>query len=93
MSDSTNKPEPTDDAGAESVDRARRRLLGMAVYVPPAVLGIISLQQAACQEATCGPSTPCNPGSGCNPDGAACGPTSCAPNGGGCSPDSCNPSA
>ncbi|HLU65438.1 MAG TPA: hypothetical protein VKZ63_04155 [Kofleriaceae bacterium] len=86
MSDATNKQEPSNESGAESVDRARRRLLGMAVYVPPTVLGIISLQQAGCQPSpSCNPST-CNPGSQpCNPDSVPCPPNS------GCNPDSCPP--
>jgi hypothetical protein len=41
------------------VDPARRRLLGMVKYIPPAVIGVISLQQAGCQPdptMSCGPS-------------------------------------
>jgi hypothetical protein len=92
------------DPKDESVDQARRRLLGMAKYVPPTVLGIISLQQAGCQvqpsSAGCGPnacspSNPCAPdGGGCNPNGGGCNPDiPCPPAGGGCNPDSCPPAA
>lgn len=60
---------------AESIDRARRRLLGMAKYIPPTIVGIIALQQAGCQPApSCGPST--NP---CGPNGFPCGPDNCPP--------------
>jgi len=52
-------------------DQARRRLLKMAVYVPPAFIGVLSLSEAACQ-ASCGPSN-------CGPQGAPCGPSSCPP--------------
>ena len=69
---------------AESIDRARRRLLGMAKYVPPVIVGIISLQQAGCQPApSCGPNT-----APCAPNGNPCGPdTPCGPNGGPCGPN------
>src|SRR5690349_11166649 len=72
---------------AEPVDRARRRLLGMAKYVPPVIVGIISLQQAGCQPApSCGPSV--NP---CGPNGNPCGPDQpCVPDQP-CMPDNCNP--
>lgn len=76
-------PNPKDP---ERVNRARRRLLGMAVYVPPSVLGIVALQQGgaqvgpSCNPSTCAPSTqPCSPDN--NP---------CAPNMG-CNPNTCNP--
>jgi hypothetical protein len=72
----------------EPVDRARRRLLARAVYVPPVVIGIISLQQAGCQPGPsgCTPSTPCNPTiNPCQP-----GVNPCSPNTG-CNPDNCNP--
>ena len=86
--------DPKDD----SVNQARRRLLGMAKYVPPTVLGIIALQQAGCQQTpscnpvSCNPATsPCNPDtSPCGPN-TGCGPDSCGPNGGPCGPDSCPP--
>ena len=98
MSDSTKKQDPataTQDgadasSGAPPVDRARRRLLAMAVYVPPTVLGIISLQQAGCQPGpSCNPAT-CPPDSGCAPDTGCPPDTGCAPDTG-CNPDSCPP--
>jgi hypothetical protein len=89
MSDSTNKQDPASPS-SDRVDTARRRLLQMAVYVPPTILGIISLQQAGCQggpscaPATCGPNGPCNPDNPCAPDGG------CPPDNG-CAPDVCRP--
>jgi len=47
------------------VDAARRRLLGMALYVPPVVLGAISLSQAGCQP---------DPNCSCEPNPASCPP-------------------
>jgi hypothetical protein len=50
-----------------TTDEARRRLLKMALYVPPAILGVVSVTQAACQNASspdCPPDTgppPCPP--------------------------------
>lgn len=38
--------------GEDSTDEARRRLLKMALYVPPAILGVVSVTQAACQTAS-----------------------------------------
>jgi hypothetical protein len=67
MSDERKKPETED----QPVNPGRRRLLGMAMYVPPIVIGAISLQQAGCQ-----PSGSCMPDGGCVPSG----------NGGGCPP-------
>lgn len=88
MTDPTKKQTPARESD-EPVDRARRRLLTMAAYVPPTVLGIVALQQAgcqptpSCQPATCAPNTqPCQPDD--NP---------CAPNVGGCGPDNCPPNA
>jgi hypothetical protein len=66
----------------EPINRARRRLLAKAIYVPPVVIGVISLQQSGCQASpscqprTCSPATnpcqpdinPCAPNTGCNPD-------------------------
>jgi len=74
-------PEPTTDS-------ARRRLLKLAVYLPPAVLGVISLQQAGCQPTpSCNPST-CSPATNpCQPDTNPCSPNT------GCNPDNCNPNA
>jgi len=76
-------PNPKDP---ERVNRARRRLLDMAVYVPPIVLGIVALQQAGCQAApSCNPGT-CSPSTQpCSPDNNPCGPNV------GCNPNTCNP--
>jgi len=63
----------------EPLDRARRRLLTKAVYVPPLILGIISLEQSGCA-----PAPSCNPQS-CHPHNAPCNPDNCNPNVG------CNP--
>ena len=69
----------TDDRTDDQVtNEARRRLLKMAMYVPPAVLGVVSVSQAACQGASCGPNA-------CPPD-TVCGPSACPPQGGGCGP-------
>lgn len=62
MSKPINPETQTDEA--EPIDPARRRLLGMAKYVPPVVLGVISLQQAGCQ-----PEPSCIPDGGCTPSG------------------------
>lgn len=79
-------PRATESEPAEAIDRGRRRLLGMATYIPPAVLGIISLQQAGCQPApSCNPAT-CSPATQpCQPDSNPCSPNT------GCNPDTCNP--
>jgi hypothetical protein len=64
---------PSREEGAPE-DRARRRLLSLALYVPPALLGIISLQQAGCAAAgSCHPHM-CNPSTGCNPISGDCHP-------------------
>lgn len=69
----------------EPIDRARRRLLSKAAYVPPIVIGIISLQQAGCQAApSCTPAN-CTPPQPCQPDVNPCSPNT------GCNPDTCNP--
>ena len=111
MSPPSKKQEPTsgpvrppgspelEPAGRDEVDRARRRLLAMSVYVPPTVLGIIALNQAGCQPTpSCNPSTcnpgnqPCNPANEpCNPN-TGCNPANCNPNTG-CNPANCNPAA
>jgi hypothetical protein len=89
MSDSSKSKDSeaalaTDDA--PSVDRARRRLLALGVYVAPAILGIVALQQAGCQ-----PSPSCQPAQ-CQPNTEPCQPdlNPCAPNTG-CNPDTCPP--
>jgi len=55
----------------EKLDTARRRLLKTAVYVPPAVIGVVSLLDGcavgSCAPATCAPAQTCHPNGGCNP--------------------------
>lgn len=52
------------------VDRARRRLLAKALYIPPAVIGALALSQEGCQPVSCNPPQPCPPnGEPCNPPG------------------------
>jgi hypothetical protein len=50
---------------------ARRRLLRTAIYVPPAVLGIVALTQGcapgSCAPASCNPQVNCHPNQSCNP--------------------------
>lgn len=76
----------------DKIDAARRRLLRVAVYVPPAVLGAVALNQAACQPASvCNPNVNCAPVNNCGPNGA-CGPNNCNPVINPCNPQSCNPS-
>jgi len=84
MSDPKN-PETPDQPEVPS-NRARRRLLKLIVYVPPTVLGVVSLQQSGCApNPSCNPST-CNPATQpCNPDNTPCGPNT------GCNPDNCAP--
>jgi hypothetical protein len=61
----------TDPKQQERIDVARRRLLRNVVYVPPAVIGAVSLMQG-CAPGSCAPSR-CNPGGMCRP-------TQCRPN-------------
>jgi hypothetical protein len=69
----------------EKIDAARRRLLRIAVYVPPAVLGAVTLNASSgCQGVSCSPQV-CGPGNNC-------GPTSCHPIVNPCNPQTCNPS-
>ena len=55
----------------ERINSARRRLLRNAVYVPPIVIGIVSLTQGctpgSCAPASCDPITQCHPNAPCNP--------------------------
>jgi len=60
--DQDNKP---DDA-KDRVDTARRRLLRNAIYVPPAVIGIVTLTQG-CAPGSCNP-TNCTPSQTCRPN-------------------------
>jgi hypothetical protein len=62
----------TDDTKKdEKVNAARRRLLKSAIYVPPAVIGMVSLLDgcapASCNPATCNPQNMCHPNQSCNP--------------------------
>ena len=77
-----------DDPKDEKIDQARRRLMRMAVYTPPVVIGIIQLADAGCATASCAP-VQCNPNTQCAPN--TCNPTinPCAPQN--CNPASCNP--
>lgn len=64
---------PVGDTKDAVENRARRRLLRQLAYVPPAILGVLSLTEAGCQPGgSCGPAS-CGPQS-CNPPGP-CGPT------------------
>jgi hypothetical protein len=78
--------EPKKPQTDEPIDRARRRLLAKAAYVPPVVIGIISLQQAGCQVSPSCPPRTCSPATQpCQPDINPCAPNT------GCMPDNCNP--
>ena len=76
----------SDDMGPkdEKIDAARRRLMRIAVYTPPVVLGVIVLNDAACA-----PAPSCQP-AGCAPN-SPCGPNTCNPVINPCSPQNCNP--
>ncbi len=75
----SQKPESQDTA--LPVDRARRRLMQLAVYAPPAVLGALSLKSSGKQPMSCGPlgcqPNPCDPFSPCPPQ--SCNPQGCPP--------------
>jgi len=59
--DKRDPPAPPPGAGSsEQLDRARRRLLKLGVYVAPLVLGTISLQQARAEVKSCAPEN-CRP--------------------------------
>ena len=65
------KKDPDQDA-EDNVNVARRRLMKTAVYLPPAVIGIVALTQGcapgSCSPITCNPNNgPCNPNTPCNP--------------------------
>ena len=77
---SEDSPDKPAAPSSEPENRARRRLLAMAIYVPPAVLGTIAVTLQGCQTASCAPAQ-------CQP--AQCGPADCDP--GGCPPVVCNP--
>ena len=76
----------SDDPKDEKFDATRRRLLRIALYTPPAVIGIIQLNNAGCAPpASCGPSS-------CQPN-TQCGPNTCNPIINPCAPQMCNPHA
>lgn len=78
-----------DDTKDEKIDATRRRLMRMAVYTPPVILGVISLS-AGCQPVSCTPVL-CSPNNQCGPN--QCNPVinPCAPQM--CNPQMCNPNA
>jgi hypothetical protein len=57
---------------SEPINAARRRLLRNAVYVPPVIIGIVSLTQGcapgSCSPSTCVPMNQCRPNQGCRPN-------------------------
>ena len=55
-----------DRAQQERIDTARRRLLRNVVYVPPLIIGAVSLTQG-CAPGSCGPTT-CAPARNCRPN-------------------------
>ncbi len=59
-------PDKTPDASEERINAARRRLLRNVVYVPPVVIGIVSLTQG-CAPGSCTP-TNCTPSQQCRPN-------------------------
>ena len=54
------------DPEQERIDTARRRLLRNVVYVPPAIVGAVSLMQG-CAPGSCNP-TNCTPAQQCRPN-------------------------
>lgn len=60
--------QPDDDQAdaQERINAARRRLLRNVVYVPPAIIGIVSLTQG-CAPGSCIPNA-CQPQLGCRPN-------------------------
>jgi hypothetical protein len=77
----------SDDNKDEKIDATRRRLMRIAVYTPPVILGVISLsagcQPVSCFPVSCPPNTQCGPNT-CNPVINPCAPQNC-------NPLSCNP--
>jgi hypothetical protein len=83
------------DERSKTVDAARRRLLKIAVYAPPAILGALVLKATSNrQAAVCSPDLECAPSlclpiNSCNPNN--CNPVvPCSPKVN-CNPNSCNP--
>jgi len=67
----------------DKADVARRKLLKIGIYMPPAIIGSLVLTQG-CQPASCNPTqTPCGP-TNCHPVINPCGPQQC-------NPQNCNP--
>lgn len=64
-----DKPDHT-----QGTDEARRRLLKMALYVPPAILGVVSVSSCDGHTTSCGPNA-------CPPE-SPCGPNACPPESG-----------
>lgn len=64
MADENEDPEVKE----EKLNAARRRLLRNAIYIPPAVIGVVSLLDG-CAPGSCAPAT-CAPVKGCHPSGA-----------------------
>ncbi len=60
--DPDKKPDDTE----ERINAARRRLLRNVVYVPPVIIGIVSLTQG-CAPGSCNP-TNCTPSQQCRPN-------------------------
>lgn len=81
MSEEPRAPEEDED-----LDRVRRRLLKLGIYVAPAIMSFGVFTQSAYGATGCAPCGPnCTPLSGCGP---GCGPSgNCTPNG------NCGPSA
>jgi hypothetical protein len=67
----------------DKFDASRRRLIRMAIYTPPIVIGIMQLQNTGCAPASCSPVS-CNPNS-------QCAPNTCNPVINPCGPQNCNP--
>ncbi len=59
-----DQPETKDES--ERINVARRRLLRNVVYVPPAIIGVVSLTQG-CAPGSCNP-TGCSPSVNCRPN-------------------------
>ncbi len=64
MADENEDPK----AKEEKLNAARRRLLRNAIYIPPAIIGVVSLLDG-CAAGSCAPAT-CAPSKGCHPSGA-----------------------
>ena len=73
--------DPQDD---DKVALTRRRLLRIAIYTPPTVIGIIQLNNAGCAPPASCPPNVCQPNS-------QCGPNTCNPVINPCNPQNCNP--